>query len=89
MNIRNRWKIAKMKKIIKEVWRLIPIVFFIALLARLIIIGAVLSYLKSLGDVSFIIKITLHLWALMPVYHSLYSCYFSWKDIFKNKWNKK
>ena len=89
MNIRNRWRIAKVKKFIKEVWDLIPMAFFITLLARLLIIGAVLSYLKSLGDVSFIVKITLHLWALMPIYHSLYSCYFSWKDNFKLMWNKK
>ena len=66
----------KKSSILKEIWNLLPLAFFINLLSRLLIVGATLSYLKSIGDVSFLIKLILNLWALMPFYYSIRRTYF-------------
>ncbi|KKM60366.1 hypothetical protein LCGC14_1542590 [marine sediment metagenome] len=66
----------KINSILKGIWNLLPIAFFINLLARLLIVSGILSYLGSIGNVSFIIPIILNLWALMPLYYLIRSTYF-------------
>ncbi len=66
----------KIGSILKGIWNLLPLAFFINLLSRLLIVGAVLSYLGSIGDVSFLIKLILNLWALIPLYYSVRRTYF-------------
>lgn len=66
----------KSSSILKGIWDPLPIAFFINLLSRLLIVGATLSYLGSLGDVSFFIKLILNLWALTPFYYSIRGIYF-------------
>ncbi len=66
----------KISSILNGIWNLLPIGFFINLLSRLLIVGAVLSYLGSVGEVSFLIKLILNLWALTPLYYSIRGTYF-------------
>lgn len=66
----------KIHIIIKELWKLFPFRFLITILARLFIISAVLSYLKTLGEVSLIVTAILTLWASMPLYSHFRDLYY-------------
>ena len=53
-----------------------PFRFSITLLARTFIVGAVVSYLESLGEVPFIVRLILVLWVVMPMYGLLRDFYY-------------
>lgn len=66
----------KIKSYIKACWDIMPIAFFINLLARLLIASAVLSYLRLMGSSSFMVDLIITLWALMPFYYSVRGIYY-------------
>ena len=74
----------KIKEIIKGILDVMPIRFFINLIAKVFIVSATISYLESIGDVPIIIRLVLILWALMPMY-GLLQDFYSYKEYLINK----
>lgn len=69
---------------LKEFWKFMPFNFIIGIIARVFIVSATISYLESVGNLSWFVKIILLLWIFMPIYYRIENYYFNFKYAYNN-----
>lgn len=87
-SIKTRYRLAKAKSILKDVWSLFPFLWIINLLSRIIISGVAIQYLDSIGHLTTTIQIILFIWMLAPLHGLVNNLYYGLRELHLiNKFN--